>query len=84
MLSPQKLKYLRLLHDLTQSEVGKEMGVTKNYISELENGKAQYSEDQQNKFVNAIYKVHEGKKSVNVEEILNDVTKEVRKMGKSK
>jgi len=57
MLSPQKLKYLRLLHDLTQSEVGKEMGVTKNYISELENGKAQYSEDQQNKFVNAIYKV---------------------------
>lgn len=84
MLSPSKLKYLRLLHNLTQTEVGKEIGASKNYISEVENGKNNYTQEQHDKIVNAIYTVSERKKkqSENVTEILEDVGKTVKKKNK--
>lgn len=80
MLSPSKLKYLRLLHNLTQTDIAKELHVTKNYISQIENGKLTYSQEQHNKIVNAIYKVSEQKKKQkeNVGEILTDVTKAIK------
>ena len=63
MLSPDKLKFLRLIHDVTQKEIGDEMGTSKNYISMMENGKRSYSKEQHNKYVNAVYKVSAKNKS---------------------
>jgi len=83
MLTPTKLKYLRLLHGLTQSELAKKIPSTKNYISEIENEKVKYSEEQCLKIVNAIYLAHADKKSKeNVTEILEDVTEVVKNMKK--
>lgn len=83
MLSPGKLKFLRVLHNLTQTEVAKKLGVTKNYISEVENGKAQYSEIQQNKIVTAIYVAHgEKNKEESVKEILEDLGNVIIDMSK--
>lgn len=80
MLSPEKLKYLRLLHNLNQTDVARRIGATKNYISEVENGKAVYSQEMHDKIVNAIYKASQEKKLGNVEEIIEDVGKTVKKM----
>ena len=82
MLSPEKLKYLRLLHNLTQTDVAKEINATKNYLSMLENNKEPYSQEMHDKIVNAIYKVSEGKKKrkeENIQEIIEDVGAEVKK-----
>ncbi|MBV4427607.1 helix-turn-helix domain-containing protein [Clostridium tyrobutyricum] len=68
MLSPDKLKFLRLIHDVTQKEIGDEMGTSKNYISMMENGKRSYSKEQHNRYVNAVYKVSSIKKNKKVEE----------------
>lgn len=68
MLSPDKLKFLRLIHDVTQKEIGDEMGTSKNYISMMENGKHGYSKAQHDKYVNAVYKVSSIKKNKKVEE----------------
>lgn len=62
MLSADKLKHLRLLHGISQIELGKEMGITKNYISMVENRKQNYTQEWHDKYVNAIYKVAEAKK----------------------
>lgn len=68
MLSPDKLKFLRLIRDVTQKEIGDEMGTSKNYISMMENGKRSYSKEQHNRYVNAVYKVSSIKKNKKVEE----------------
>jgi len=83
MLSPEKLKFLRALHGLTQTEVAKKVPCTKNYLSEVEGGKAQYSDKQSLKIINAIYMAHAEKKTKNnVKEILEDVTEVVENMNK--
>lgn len=45
MLDGQKMKHLRLLQNLTQSNIANLLGVSKNYISMLENRKQNFSED---------------------------------------
>lgn len=81
MLSAEKLKYLRLLHNVTQQELGNMIGTSKNYISELENRKKTYSQQVHDKIVNAIYKISEQKKlkEEDVTEIVKDVGEEVKK-----
>lgn len=83
MLSPEKIKFLRVLHGLTQTEVAKKIPCTKNYLSEVEGGKAQYSEQQSLKIINAIYVAHAEKKDkIDVKEILKDVGNVVENMNK--
>lgn len=62
MLSAEKMKLVRLLNNVTQKEIGDMMGVSKNYISMIENGKHYYSSEQCNKYLNAIYKIAQEKK----------------------
>lgn len=57
MLDGQKMKHLRLLQNLTQSNVGAVLGCTKNYISILENRKQFCSEEFYQRWLNAIYKL---------------------------
>lgn len=57
MLDGQKMKHLRLLQNLTQSNVGAVLGCSKNYISILENRKQFYSEEWYQRWLNAIYKL---------------------------
>lgn len=57
MLSVEKLKHLRLLQNLSQSNIANVLGVSKNYISMLENRKQNFSEDFYTRWLNAIYKL---------------------------
>ena len=81
MLNSEELKVLRLVHNVTQQELGDAIGTSKNYISCLETGKKRYTEEQYNKIVNAIYQIAEDKKlkSEKVGNILLDVNAEVKK-----
>ncbi|AKA71225.1 helix-turn-helix domain-containing protein [Clostridium scatologenes] len=62
MLSAEKMKHLRLLHGISQVELGKEMGISKNLISMVENRKQNYTQEWHDKYINAIYKVAAEKK----------------------
>ena len=75
MLSPGKMKFLRQLHNLSQKDVGDYMGVSKNYISMVENGKHYYSKEQHDRYINAIYAVSQEKKKQKEDttEILDDI-----------
>lgn len=80
MLSAEKIKFLRLLHGLTQQKVADELGCTKNYISMLENRKQEYSSDFAKRWVDAIYTLAEKKeKAQEVKELETEVKKVVSK-----
>ena len=76
MLSAEKLKHLRLLHGITQQELGNEMGISKNLISMVEHRKQKYTEEWHNKYVNALYVVAGEKKK---EILKSDDVKEIEK-----
>lgn len=76
MLSAEKLKYLRLIHNITQQQIADELGVSKNYISMVENRKHVYSAEQHDRIVNAIYKI--SKKMKQEEEKIIEVAEDVQ------
>ncbi|MCD3240850.1 helix-turn-helix transcriptional regulator [Clostridium botulinum D/C] len=55
MLSGRRLKDLRLTLNVSQDEVAQRMGVSRNYISMLENEKQGFSKDIYDKWINALY-----------------------------
>lgn len=57
MLDGTKMKHLRLLQGLSQSQIGAIMGCSKNYISMLENRKQTYSEEWYQRWLSTIYKL---------------------------
>ncbi|OFI04966.1 helix-turn-helix domain protein [Clostridium acetireducens DSM 10703] len=78
MLSAEKLKFLRLLHGISQIELGKELGISKNYISMVENRKTSYSEEWEEKYINAVYKIAEKKKNEKNIDKVEEMAKEVK------
>lgn len=83
MLSPEKLKYLRLLHSCTQKEIATEMGITKNYISMIENRKESYSQEWCDKYIKAVYIVAEEKKKITNDEVV-EIIEDVKNVVKNK
>ncbi|WP_163289371.1 helix-turn-helix domain-containing protein [Clostridium sporogenes] len=82
MLSAEKLKFLRLLHNITQKEIGAEMGISKNYISMIENRKETYSQEWHDRYVNAVYKIAEQKKNEKNIEKVEEIKEEIKKTKK--
>lgn len=73
----ERLRYLRVLYGLNQTEIGKSICTSRNYISQIENGKLQISDEQYNKLINAIYKLGEAKKKGLLDQALKDIKKEL-------
>ena len=73
----ERLRYLRVLYGLNQTEIGKSICTSRNYISQVENGKLQISDEQYNKLINAIYKLGEAKKKGLLDQALEDIKKEL-------
>lgn len=73
----ERLKYLRCLYQLNQTQIGKSIGTSRNYISQVENRKLQISDAQYNKLINAIYKIGEAKKKGLLDQALEDIKKEL-------
>ena len=66
-----------MLYGLNQTEIGKSICTSRNYISQVENGKLQISDEQYNKLINAIYKLGEAKKKGLLDQALEDIKKEL-------
>lgn len=56
-LSYDMLQRMRIMNDISQNKLAKEIGCSRNYISMIENGKQTYTEEQCNKILNALYKL---------------------------
>ncbi|MBD7909738.1 helix-turn-helix domain-containing protein [Clostridium cibarium] len=79
MTSRERILYLRALYGLNQTDVGVACGFTRNYISQLENGHFNMSQEQEIRIVNAIYKIGEAKKQGRLQDVLNDLKKQNKK-----
>lgn len=55
MLDIEKLKHLRLVFNLSQDELAARLGVSKPYVSMIENRKQALSENSYQKWVDALY-----------------------------
>ena len=55
----ERIRRTRTDYNLSLEQVGKELGVTKNYLSQIENNKVVASEDKLIEILNAVYKVGE-------------------------
>lgn len=55
----ERIRRTRTDYNLSLEQVGKELGVTKNYLSQIENNKVVASEDKLIDILNAVYKVGE-------------------------
>ena len=73
----ERLRYLRVLYQLNQTEIGKSVGTSRNYISQVENGRLQISDEQYNKLINGIYRIGEAKKKGLLDQALEDIKKEL-------
>lgn len=62
-----ELKRLRLLANITQEDLGKQMGVSKNYISMCENNKKNSSEDFCDRYMNALNEIEYERRSNKLE-----------------
>ena len=77
MSKGERLRYLRILYGLNQTEIGKSIGTSRNYISQLENEILPVSKEQYNKLINSIYKIGEAKKKGLLVQALDDIKKEL-------
>ncbi|MBX4271458.1 helix-turn-helix domain-containing protein [Clostridium estertheticum] len=58
MLDYRQLKHLRLLHNLSQADIAKELGISRNYISMVESHDRTYSKEWHDNYVKTIYTLH--------------------------
>lgn len=77
MSKGERLRYLRILYGLNQTQIGKSIGTSRNYISQLENEILPVSKEQYNRLVNAIYRIGEAKKQGLLKIVLEEITEEL-------
>ncbi|MBW9169764.1 helix-turn-helix transcriptional regulator [Clostridium estertheticum] len=58
MLDYRQLKHLRLLHNLSQTDIAKELDISRNYISMIESHDRIYSQEWHDNYVKTIYTLH--------------------------
>lgn len=71
MLPVEHIKRLRRLDNITQQQIADVIGVTKNYISQLESGKFSLSEEFYDKWIKAIHLLSSMKHEERVKYIKN-------------
>lgn len=77
MSKGERLRYLRILYGLNQTQIGKSIGTSRNYISQVENEILPISKEQYNKLINAIYRIGEAKKKGLLKIVLEEITEEL-------
>lgn len=77
MSKGERLRYLRILYGLNQTQIGKSIGTSRNYISQLENEILPISKAQYERLINAIYRIGEAKKKGLLKIVLEEITEEL-------
>ena len=55
----ERIRYIRTNYGLSLEQVAKELGVTRNYLSQIENNKVVATDDKLLEILNAVYQVGE-------------------------
>ena len=77
MSTGERLRYLRILYQLNQTQIGKAIGTSRNYISQVENEILPISKAQYERLINAIYRIGEAKKQGRLKIVLEEITEEL-------
>lgn len=77
MSKGERLRYLRILYGLNQTQIGKSIGTSRNYISQVENEILPISKAQYERLINAIYRIGEAKKQGRLKIVLEEITEEL-------
>lgn len=72
MRKSERLRYLRLIYNLTQQDIANNLKTTRNYISQLENEKLTMSNDKFSEIVDIIYKIGEQKRKEDIKQIIEE------------
>ncbi|EOU1144043.1 XRE family transcriptional regulator [Clostridium perfringens] len=72
MRKSERLKYLRIIYNLSQKDIAQELGITRNYLSQLENEKLVMSEEKFNEIVDCIYRIGEEKRKEDIKQIIDE------------
>ena len=72
MRKSERLKYLRIIYNLSQKDIAQELGITRNYLSQLENEKLVMSDEKFNEIVDCIYKIGEEKRKEDIKQIIDE------------
>ena len=54
MRKSERLKYLRIIYNLSQKDIAQELGITRNYLSQLENEKLVMSDEKFGEIVDVL------------------------------
>ena len=57
MLTNRELKFLRLRKGISQTDMALVMGISREFLSMVESGKRDLSEERYKQYINAIYKI---------------------------
>ncbi|HFF9302473.1 TPA: helix-turn-helix domain-containing protein [Clostridium perfringens] len=72
MRKSERLRYLRIIYNLSQKDIAQELGITRNYLSQLENEKLVMSDEKFNEIVDCIYKIGEEKRKEDIKQIIDE------------
>lgn len=72
MRKSERLKYLRIIYNLSQKDIAQELGITRNYLSQLENEKLVMSDEKFNEIVDCIYRIGEEKRKEDIKQIIDE------------
>lgn len=72
MRRSERLKYLRIIYNLSQKDIAQELGITRNYLSQLENEKLVMSDEKFGEIVDCIYRIGEEKRKEDIKQIIDE------------
>ncbi|EOU1776609.1 helix-turn-helix domain-containing protein [Clostridium perfringens] len=72
MRKSERLKYLRIIYNLSQKDIAQELGITRNYLSQLENEKLVMSDEKFCEIVDCIYRIGEEKRKEDIKQIIDE------------
>lgn len=71
----ERIRYTRAIYRITQREVGQGLGVSKQYITQIENNRITATEGKLEQILNVVYTLGEAKKQGILSRVLNDLQK---------
>lgn len=69
----ERIRYTRNIYDITQQNVADVVGVSKQYITQIERNTLVATDKRLEEVLNAVYKAGELKKQGRLEDVLNDL-----------
>lgn len=77
MLDVEKMRSIRTMYRVSQTELGKEMGITKNRISQVENRAVSLTREFHDRYMGAIYNIVQNR---DISQELKELSEEIEEV----